>query len=137
MKGLILCAGKGSRLYPFTLKHPKTLIPVANRPILQSCIGEINRAGDRRNWNCSPFISGVPEIREHFGLGEAWGATITYIYQNEPQGIAEAVKQAQTYIRKDNFLLLLGDNLIADELTELKWTLKKGEVMHPCCSRRL
>ena len=35
-------------------------------------------------------------------------------------GIAEAVKQARMYIGNDNFLLLLGDNLIADGLTELK-----------------
>jgi glucose-1-phosphate thymidylyltransferase len=118
LKGLILCAGKGSRLYPFTLKHPKTLIPVANTPLLQSCIEKLT---EQRIVEIGIVIhpSQESQIREYFSLGEAWGATITYIYQNEPQGIAEAVKQARTYISNDNFLLLLGDNLVADELSEL------------------
>lgn len=119
MKGLILCAGKGTRLYPFTLKHPKTLIPVANTPILQSCIEKLTEQGIVEI-GIVIHPSQESHIREQFGLGEAWGAAITYIYQNEAKGISDAVKQAQTYIGEDAFLLLLGDNLISDKLTELK-----------------
>ncbi|WP_169085319.1 sugar phosphate nucleotidyltransferase [Paenibacillus sp. PL91] len=119
MKGLILCAGKGTRLYPFTLKHPKTLIPVANTPILQSCIEKLTEQGIREI-GVVIHPSQEFDIREQFGLGEGMHVTITYIYQYEAKGISDALKQAQSYIGDEAFLLLLGDNLISDHLTELK-----------------
>ncbi|MFC5650040.1 sugar phosphate nucleotidyltransferase [Paenibacillus solisilvae] len=124
MKGLILCAGKGSRLYPFTLNHPKTLIPVANTPILQSCIEKLTEQGIVE---IGIVIHSSQEslIREQFGLGESMGVIITYIYQNEARGVSDAVKQAQAFIGQEAFLLLLGDNLISDRLTELKMDVEE------------
>lgn len=119
MKGLILCAGKGTRLHPITLKYPKTLMPVANTPILQTCIEKLAEQGIVEI-GIVIHPSQESEIREQFGNGESWGVTITYIYQTEAKGISDAVKQAQPYIGEDAFLLLLGDNLISESLTELK-----------------
>ena len=44
MRALILAAGYGTRLYPLTRKHPKALLPVAGRPILDYIVGKISRA---------------------------------------------------------------------------------------------
>lgn len=119
MKGLILCAGKGTRLHPITLKHPKTLIPVANTPLLQTCIEKLVEQGIVEI-GIVIHPSQEFKIREQFGNGESRGVSITYIYQTEAKGISDAVKQAQSYIGDDAFLLLLGDNLISEPLTELK-----------------
>ncbi|GGF98745.1 sugar phosphate nucleotidyltransferase [Paenibacillus abyssi] len=118
MKGLILCAGKGTRLYPLTRSYPKTLIPVANIPILQTCIEKLT---EQNITDIGIVISPSQEriMKDHIGTGEQWGLKLTYIYQHEPKGIADAVKQAEGYINKDSFLLLLGDNLITDSLAKL------------------
>ncbi|TXK79821.1 hypothetical protein FU659_19210 [Paenibacillus sp. N3.4] len=47
MKGMILCAGKGTRLQPFTFSSPKTLLPVANETILDHCGVKSREAGHR------------------------------------------------------------------------------------------
>lgn len=125
MKGLILGAGKGTRLYPFTLAYPKTLIPVANRPLLQLCIEKLKKQGITEiGIVIHPSHESV--IKEQAGTGERWGANITYIYQTEPKGISHAIRQAEHFIGDDSFILLLGDNLILDDLTELKNLMMNG-----------
>ncbi|OZB92151.1 sugar phosphate nucleotidyltransferase [Paenibacillus sp. XY044] len=123
MKGLILCAGKGTRLYPFTLAYPKTLIPVANRPLLELCIEKLKKQGITEI-GIVIHPSHEAAIKEQAGTGERWGANITYIYQTDPKGISHAIRQAEHFIGNDCFLLLLGDNLILDELTELTKLVK-------------
>ncbi|WP_127530328.1 sugar phosphate nucleotidyltransferase [Paenibacillus kobensis] len=126
MKGLILCAGKGSRLYPFTHSRPKTLVPVANTPLLQFSIVKLMELGiDEIGIVIHP--SQEMSIRGQFGEGEALGISISYIHQNEAKGIAHAVKQAQAYISDEPFLLLLGDNLISASLSTLKDDVELGE----------
>lgn len=127
MKGLILCAGKGSRLYPFTNNRPKTLIPVTNTPLLQLSIMKLMELGiDRIGIVIHP--SQEADIRGQFGEGEAWNISITYIYQHEPKGIANALKQAEDYLSGEAFLLLLGDNLISAPLSDLKNDVEQGGV---------
>jgi glucose-1-phosphate thymidylyltransferase len=118
MKGLILCAGKGTRLYPFTLSYPKALIPVGNKPLLQFTIEKLAKHGITEIGIVIHPLQDVV-IKEHIGSGEQWGVSITYIYQPEPKGISDAVKAAQHFIGTEPFMLLLGDNLILDSLTEL------------------
>ncbi|SDW09280.1 sugar phosphate nucleotidyltransferase [Paenibacillus sp. CF384] len=127
MKGLILCAGKGSRLYPFTHSRPKTLIPVANTPLLQLSLMKFIELGiDQVGIVIHP--SQEAAIRGEFGEGEALGISISYIYQYEARGIAHAVKQAQAYISEEAFMLLLGDNLISAPLNALKEDIELGGV---------
>ncbi|MCM3782122.1 sugar phosphate nucleotidyltransferase [Neobacillus mesonae] len=119
MKGLILCAGKGSRLYPFTITYPKTLIPVANEPLLHGCIDKlIEQNISEIGIVIHPSQEAV--IKESLQRISRWNINITYIYQNQPLGIANALLQGQDFIGQDSFILLLGDNLISTPLTKLK-----------------
>ncbi|PZE21415.1 sugar phosphate nucleotidyltransferase [Paenibacillus xerothermodurans] len=119
MKGLILCAGKGTRLYPFTYSYPKALVPVANVPVLQTCIEKLAEL-DVREVGIVIQPSQEPIIKAHIGGGERWGLEISYIHQHHPAGISDAVRQAERFINGSPFVLLLGDNLIAESLLPLK-----------------
>lgn len=54
------------------------------------------------------------EIRSAVGDGGKWGCRVTYIRQTAPLGLAHAVKEAQSYLRDDPFVMFLGDNLVPD-----------------------
>lgn len=119
MKGLILGAGNGTRLHPFTRVTPKVLLPVANKPIVQYGIEKLVQLGiEEIGIVIQPAYK--PLFLKQVGLGAQWGARISYLSQHFPQGIADAVKLASSFVGNDALLLLLGDNLIADSLESLR-----------------
>lgn len=125
MKGLILVAGKGTRLQPLTYSQPKTLLPVANKPVLAYCIQSLVEVGIGE---IGIVLNPTQEkaIREAVGTGEDFGVQLTYLYQVEAKGIADALKPAEPFIGDHPFILLLGDNLIQESLLALKRSLEEG-----------
>ena len=110
-----MSGGLGTRLRPITHTSAKQLVPIANKPILFYGIEAVVAAGITE----IGIIVGdtESEIRAAVGDGARWGASVTYIRQEAPLGLAHAVKIAQPYLKTDAFVMYLGDNLVLDGIT--------------------
>jgi glucose-1-phosphate thymidylyltransferase len=116
MKALILAGGTGTRLRPFTYTMPKQLIPVANKPVLEHVLGNVRHLGVTEAGiivNCW-----APEIVAQLGDGSRFGIQLTYIPQDKPRGLAHTVLIAHDFIGTDDFVMYLGDSILADNLTK-------------------
>jgi len=115
MKGLILSGGFGTRLRPLTYSQQKQLIPVANKPILFYAIEDLIEAGIKEiaiitGPNKEQVVSAVESVH--------WDATIEYIEQSAPLGIAHTIKIAKNFLNNDSFIMYLGDNILKEGVVE-------------------
>lgn len=126
MKGLVLAGGRGARLRPLTHTAAKQLVPVANRPILFYVLDNLAKAGiEEVGIVVSPETQ--KGIREAVGDGSRWGfKTTEYLFQEEPLGLAHAVKVARSFLGESSFVMYLGDNLIGSGIKEFCDTFKKS-----------
>lgn len=114
MKGIILAAGKGTRLYPMTRPVCKPLLPVYDKPLIYYSVSILIEAGIRE------ILVIVPPGEEHvfqalLGDGSQWGVSIAYAVQLVPRGIADAMLVGAEFIGQDSVCLVLGDNIFYQE----------------------
>jgi len=115
-QAVILVAGEGQRLRPFTVTKPKVMLSVAGKPILSYVIESLSQNGIRS----IVLIVGYrkEQVFDYIGSGEQFGVDITYITQERQLGTAHALAKAKE-VTEDEFLVLPGDNLIeADTIAQ-------------------
>lgn len=109
MQGVILAAGKGSRLHPITLSRSKAMLPILGKPIVERVMELLLANG------VDDFILVVsPEDRDitHYFLRESTlQAEVRFVYQTERLGMAKALQCAAPLITED-FVLSACDNLV-------------------------
>ena len=110
MKGIVLAAGKGTRLYPMTKPVCKPLLPVYDKPLIYYPIAILMQAG------ISDIMVIVPPdetdtFRALLGDGEQYGLKITYAEQPVAWGIADALLIGREFVGEDRVCLVLGDNI--------------------------
>ncbi|MDM8238005.1 glucose-1-phosphate thymidylyltransferase RfbA [Pseudoflavonifractor phocaeensis] len=110
MKGIVLAAGKGTRLYPMTKPVCKPLLPVYDKPLIYYPLAILMQAG------ISDVMVIVPPdetdtFRALLGDGEQFGLKITYAEQPVARGIADALLIGREFVGEDRVCLVLGDNI--------------------------
>jgi len=110
MKGIILAAGKGTRLYPITRPVCKPLLPVYDKPMIYYPLNLLMTAGIR-----DILVIVPPDDQEPFvsllGDGSKYGVRISYVEQKIQRGIADAFLIGADFIGNDSVCLALGDNI--------------------------
>lgn len=116
IKGVILCGGSGSRLKPLTNIINKHLLPVYNQPMIYWPIQTMVKSGIKDimlvcgGQNAGDFLRVI-------GNGEQFGLKhISYTYQKEPKGIADALMLAEHWIGDDPVCVMLGDNILQNPI---------------------
>src|SRR4030042_5176940 len=110
MKVVILAAGEGKRLRPFTEMMPKVMLPVANKPILEHVFDAIKKTGIDEIIIVVGYKKEV--IMDYFK--DYKGIKITYVTQDKQLGTAHALLQAKNNLI-ESFIVLAGDNIIDDK----------------------
>jgi len=119
-QAVILAAGEGQRLRPFTATKPKVMLSIAGKPILQYVVESLAQNGIRN----IVLVVGYrrEQVFDYMGAGEKFGVEITYVTQDRQLGTAHALAQAKAVVENE-FLVLPGDNLIeADTIAQFVTT---------------
>lgn len=125
MKGILLAAGKGTRLYPMTKPVCKPLLPVYDKPLIYYPLSVLVQAGIR------DILMIVPPGEETafsalLGNGHQFGLNIYYTIQPSARGIADALIIGESFAGGDDVCLVLGDNIF--HALTLEQTLKQAAV---------
>ncbi len=138
-KAIIPAAGLGTRFLPATKAQPKEMLPIVDKPTIQYIIEEAVASGIEeiliitgRNKKCieDHFDKSVElEMElERSGKSEllelvqdiSGMVDIHYIRQKEPKGLGHAIYCAKTFVGKEPFAVLLGDDVVDSEKPCLK-----------------
>lgn len=109
-KGIVLAGGSGTRLYPLTLTLSKQLLPIYDKPMIFYPISVLMLAGIRDILLITTAES-LSDFKNLLGTGEHFGVKFSYVVQEKPEGIAQALVLAEPFLAGSPCCLVLGDNI--------------------------
>lgn len=117
MKGIILAGGFGTRLMPMTKVTNKHLLPVYDKPMIYYPINTLVSAGIKDIMIITGSES-AGDFIDLLGNGEEFDAHFVYKTQSGAGGIAEALSLCRDYVGKSPMVVILGDNIFTDNISE-------------------
>ncbi len=110
-KGLLLAGGRGTRLAPITSVVNKHLLPIYDKPMIYYPLSTLMLSGLQEiaiitnPWDVEVF-------QKLLGDGSQFGIQLTYLSQQNPNGLPEAFLIAEEFLDGSSSVLALGDNLL-------------------------
>jgi len=105
VQAIILAGGKGTRLLPFTNVFPKPLVPLGEKPILDTILRQLKHFGFTQVTLAVGYMAEM--IQTYVNHGERYGLDITYSFEDEPLGTVGPL--AQMHHLDESFLVMNGD----------------------------
>jgi glucose-1-phosphate thymidylyltransferase len=83
----------------------------------QYCVESLKEAGIT---DIAIIIGGIGanKVQEYYGNGEKFGVKLTYVYQDHPKGIAQAISLCKDFIVNEKFVVFLGDNILKRSIAD-------------------
>ena len=107
MKAVILAGGLGTRLRPVTGEHPKPMVPLLGRPVMEHIVELLRKNGYTQI--CAALHYRAGEIMAHFGDGRKFGVSMEYRIETENLGTAGSVKNCRDFYKDEDFLVISAD----------------------------
>ena len=133
-KAVIPAAGFGTRFLPATKAMAKEMLPIVDKPTIQFIVEEAIASGIEEIL----IVTGKSKraIEDHFDsnvelemnlrdkgkddllalVQESTGVRIHFVRQSYPLGLGHAVLQAKAFVGDEPFVVMLGDDLMQDDV---------------------
>ncbi len=147
-KAVIPAAGLGTRFLPATKAMAKEMLPIVDKPTIQFIVEEALKSGIEDIL----IVTGKAKrpIEDHFDANlelemnlkakgkdellklveETTDVNLHFIRQSHPKGLGHAVLQAKAFVGNEPFLVMLGDDLVADKVPLSKQLMEDYETTH-------
>ena len=109
MDAIILAAGLGTRLRPYTLQTPKPLLPIQGRPLLDWTLAALPKQVER----LLVVVHYLGEQVEEYLRQQKHFAQWQVVRQETPRGTGDAVLTCREHLRSPGFVVINGDDLFA------------------------
>lgn len=124
MRGVLLAGGTGARLRPLTNVTNKHLLPVYKKPMIFYPLQTLIDAGIKDIL----IVTGGEHVGDFFrllGSGKNWGARFSYEIQEGNTGTGAALLLAEDFVRDEEFMVILGDNVVTEDVSQFVKSFKK------------
>lgn len=133
-KAVIPAAGLGTRFLPATKAMPKEMLPIVDTPTIQLIVEEALQSGieeilvitGKHKRAIEDHFDSNMELEENLRakgkndlleiVDETSRINLHYIRQKSPEGLGHAVLQAKAFVGDEPFVVMLGDDLMVDEV---------------------
>ena len=147
-KAVIPAAGLGTRFLPATKAMAKEMLPIVDKPTIQYIVEEALASGIEDIL----IVTGKSKrpIEDHFDsnielesnleakgktellelVQETTGINLYFVRQSYPKGLGDAVLQAKAFVGGEPFVIMLGDDIMRDEVPLTKQLIEGYEKTH-------
>lgn len=149
-KAVIPAAGLGTRFLPATKALAKEMLPIVDKPTIQFIVEEAKKSGiedilivtGKSKRSIEDHFDSVPELEQNLeskGKTELLklvqettdiGVNLYYSRQAHPRGLGDAVRMAKSFVGNEPFVVMLGDDLMEDEIPLTQQLINDYEETH-------
>lgn len=144
-KAIIPAAGLGTRFLPATKALAKEMLPIVDTPTIQYIVEEALKSGiedivivdGKSKRSIEDHFDSNPELESALSakgkdkllqlVHQTTDLNIYFIRQSHPRGLGDAVLTAKSFIGDEPFVVMLGDDLMTDDVPLTKQLIDRFE----------